>query len=194
MATVRRLGTVAELNTQKRRNADRWRPPTQDRAIRGPSADYLAPPGGPSWVIQPFEVALRFPAHPFNYGGEVTLAQGAALTLTAFFVVPINTLGVFRELVIYSTLPAGIADLTQLELEQNQEPARGRLVFGQGPAAALIPDAAFEEPVLTFNVQLRSEDRLELRLGRVGAVDPTAYTYRARLKGTFWPKHKRRGW
>ena len=194
MGKPRRRAAVAALESRQLRAARSRQEPVAAGLIRGPSLDYDAPPGAPRWVIQPFEAGLRFPATTFNYGAQAALAQGAAVATVVTFTVPAQMYGVLRGLVIYSTLPAGIADLTALELLIDNVPQRGLLVVGAAPAVAILPDASFEEPALTFNIHLKNLSVVALRLGRVGALDPVIYTYRTRLTGWYWPKYRRRGW
>lgn len=187
----RRSGRIHALKTIQESRADAYRP----RVDRGPGGgDYhLETIGGkPQHVAQPVEAALRFPSRTYNYGGEALLAQGAALAAVLTFTVPQQDNGVLRELVIYSTSPGGMADLTQLELLVNQNPVRGALVPGAAPASAILPQSAFEDPRLLYNLRLFSAATVELRLGRVGAVDPINYTYRFRVTGWFWPRYRGR--
>ncbi len=194
MGKPRRRAAIAALERRQGGRARGYREPREAALARGPSLDYEAPPGAARWVIGPFEAGLRFPSVTFNYGVQVALAQGAAVATVLTFTVPAQMNGVLRGLVIYSTLPAGIADLTALELLIDQVPQRGLLVVGAAPATAILPDASFEEPALTFNIHLKHLNVVALRLGRVGAIDPVIYTYRARITGWYWPKYRRRGW
>jgi hypothetical protein len=194
--TRRRTEQSDRVHRRKAQSAALWREPTAARTMRGRSEDYDAPPGQASWVIQPFELGaqgLRFPVNPFNYSARATIASGAASATQITVNVPEQYLGVLRSLVVYSLLPAGIQDLTQLELLVDGIPSRGLQVPGAAPAALILPDAAFEDPELTYNIKLRSGQQLVLTAGRTGGADPAAYTYVFRLKGWYWPKYRRRG-
>jgi hypothetical protein len=193
----RRVLEVARYRRQIGRAVDGWKNPKGARALRGASQEYDAPPGGPSWAIQPFEVALRFPADPFNYAAQATIAQGAASAVLLTVTVPANVLGVLRALVVYSTLPAGIEDLTEFGLLIDGTPRLGLQVPGAavtGAASQLVlPKAQFEDPEFVYNVRIQPGQVMQISAGRAAGVDPAAYTYVFRLKGWYWPKYRRRG-
>lgn len=171
----RRMETVRAL---RHHLANEVRP---RRKVRQPARTW-------SPVVQPQEIAPRNPADRFDYGGETTLAQAAAVVTLVQFVVPGHVVGTLKELWLYGTLPAAIRDLTEWDLTVDSVSQRGLLGQALAAASVLAPDGALEPALLKFNIKLTHGQTIAVTAGRVAAVDPASYTYRARVRGWYWPR------
>jgi hypothetical protein len=186
---------MRQRNARRRRRGPRvsYQPSAGHHLPERGQHDYPTVEAPGRFVFLPMETAERNPQEWFNVGGSVVLAQGDPLTTVVDWTIPDNTMAVLKRVEFSVPLRAALdpaGGLTGFLVLKNAHNLRGDQAPGASPDLVLPPDATLETPYLRFNTRLIHGTRLRVRLGRAGATDPAAYSYRVRLVGRHWPIQK----